>query len=78
MQQHLPLPQPSQYGQPRRIGDVLAELLSQYQSRFPNVGVAILEAPAIPAGRTGRSLPAQALPPAAQIRRNEGLRSICR
>jgi hypothetical protein len=43
MHEYLPPPEPSQDRQPRRIGDVLAELLSQYQSRFPNARVVILE-----------------------------------
>ena len=36
-------PQRSQGHEPRRIGDVLAELLTQYQSRFPSARIAVLE-----------------------------------
>ena len=43
MYEYLSPPEPTQPCQPRRIGDVLAELLTQYQSRFPHAGVTILE-----------------------------------
>jgi hypothetical protein len=32
--------------QPRPIGQILAELLAQYQVRFPQVRIAVLETPA--------------------------------
>jgi hypothetical protein len=34
-------------GEPQRIGDVLAELLAQYQVRFPAAGIAVVETPAV-------------------------------
>jgi hypothetical protein len=32
---------------PQPIGEVLAELLTQYQARFPEVRIAIVETPAV-------------------------------
>jgi len=33
-------------GEPQALGDILAELLAQYQARFPAVNVAVVEVPA--------------------------------
>jgi hypothetical protein len=43
MQEYMSPSEQLQRSEPRRIGDILAELLSQYQSRFPNARVAILQ-----------------------------------
>ena len=32
--------------EPRPIGEILAELLNQYQARFPEVRIAVVETPA--------------------------------
>jgi hypothetical protein len=32
-------------GEPQRIGAILAELLAQYQSRFPEARIAVVETP---------------------------------
>jgi hypothetical protein len=42
MQEYVSPSEQSQRSEPRRIGDILAELLTQYQTRFPNARVAIL------------------------------------
>jgi hypothetical protein len=34
-------------GEPQPIGAILAELLAQYQVRFPEVRIAIVETPAV-------------------------------
>jgi hypothetical protein len=34
-------------GQPQRIGDILAELLAGYESRFPTARFAVVETPAV-------------------------------
>jgi hypothetical protein len=34
-------------GQPQPIGVILAELLAQYQTRFPEVHIAVVETPAV-------------------------------
>ncbi len=33
-------------GEPQVIGDILAELLAQYQARFPGVNITVVEVPA--------------------------------
>jgi hypothetical protein len=33
-------------GEPQAIGDILAELLAQYQARFPEVNIRVVEVPA--------------------------------
>lgn len=38
-------PEPRSEG-PQPIGEVLAELLAQYQARFPNVKISVVETPA--------------------------------
>jgi hypothetical protein len=42
MQEYLSPSEQLPRSEPRRIGDILAELLAQYQSRFPNARVAVL------------------------------------
>jgi hypothetical protein len=32
-------------GQPRRIGDILVELLAHYESRFPGARITVIETP---------------------------------
>ena len=32
-------------GEPQAIGDVLAELLAQYQARFPKVNITVVDVP---------------------------------
>lgn len=32
---------------PQPIGEILAELLAQYQARFPEVRIAVIETPAV-------------------------------
>ncbi len=32
-------------GEPRRIGDILVELLAQYESRFPGAKITVIETP---------------------------------
>ncbi len=34
-------------GEPQPIGAILAELLAQYQARFPDVRIAVVETPAV-------------------------------
>ncbi len=34
-------------GEPQPIGAILAELLAQYQARFPEVRIAVVETPAV-------------------------------
>ena len=34
-------------GEPQPISEILAELLARYQSRFPGVGIAVVQTPAI-------------------------------
>ena len=33
-------------GEPQAIGDILADLLAQYQARFPAVNITVVEVPA--------------------------------
>jgi hypothetical protein len=32
-------------GEPQAIGDILADLLAQYQTRFPEVNITVVEVP---------------------------------
>ena len=41
------LPSVSESAGPQPIGEVLAELLAQYQARFPQVRIAAIETPAV-------------------------------
>jgi hypothetical protein len=34
-------------GQPQPIGEILAELLAQYEARFPEAGIAVVQTPAV-------------------------------
>ena len=34
-------------GEPQRIGEILAELLGQYQRRFPAASIAVVQTPAL-------------------------------
>ena len=34
-------------GEPQRIGEILANLLAQYQDRFPGVRIAVVQTPAV-------------------------------
>lgn len=34
-------------GEPQPIGTILAELLAQYQARFPEIRIAIVQTPAV-------------------------------
>jgi len=36
---------PGRGGEPQRIGDVLAELLALYQTRFPGLRITVVETP---------------------------------
>ena len=37
-------------GEPHPIGEILTELLAQYQVRFPDAGIAVVKTPAAPTG----------------------------
>jgi hypothetical protein len=66
-------------GEPLQMRDILAELLAQYQSRFPDAPITVIETPEVqdvdPDGVDPVVVDRWAAP--SQIRRNEGLRS-CR
>ena len=46
-------------GEPQRIGEILAELMAQYQRRFPAASIAVVQTPAVMESRTCSSYPAE-------------------
>jgi hypothetical protein len=46
-------------GEPHRIGEILAELLAQYQGRFPAARIAVVETPTVTEDQSCSYYPAE-------------------